>query len=126
MRGTSAPGHGRTFRRARIAFLIFLLIFTAAWGAHRYWHRRSRGSWEQPIQVGLVLLSPDGDADAERWRDATEALSLRLDGEMARWRGPGGSAFQISVVGPVRWSGILPFTPSTEAPLDRAGHAVEV
>jgi hypothetical protein len=126
MGGTAAPGRGRAFRRARVAFLIFVLLFTAAWGAHRYWHRRSRGSWEQPIQVGLVLLSPDGDADAERWRDAADALSLRLDEEMARWRGPGGSAFQISVVGPVRWIGTLPFTPSTAAPLDRAVHAVEV
>lgn len=126
MRGTATPVRGRALRRARVAFLLFVLLFTAAWGAHRSWHRWSRGSWEKPIQVGLVLLSPGGDADAESWRGGTDALSLRLDEEMARWRGPGGSAFRISVVGPVRWSGALPFTPPTGAPLDRAGHAIEV
>jgi hypothetical protein len=45
---------------------------------------------------------------------------------MARWRGPGGPAFQIAVVGPVRWSGALPFTPPTGALLDRAWHALDV
>ena len=120
------PGRGRAFLRARIALLALLLAFTVAWGANLSWRRWSRGNWDRPIQVGLVLLSPAGDADAAKWRAAIDLLSAHLDLEMARWRGPGGAPFQISVVGPVRWRGALPFSPPTGAPLDRAWHAVDV
>jgi hypothetical protein len=120
------PGRGRTFRRIRIGLLLVVLGFTAAWGARLSWRRWSRGNWERPVEVGLVLLSPDDDVDASRWRAGIGALSSRLDAEMARWRGPGGPAFQIALVGPFRWSGALPFTPLTAAPLDRAWHAIDV
>ena len=125
-RAGSPPGRGWTFRRIRIGLLLGVLVFTVAWGATRSWHRWARGNWQRPLQVGLVLLSPGGDVGTENWRRGAVALAARLDAEMARWRGPGGSAFQISVVGPVAWSGTLPFSPPSASPLDRLGHAVEV
>jgi hypothetical protein len=125
-RTPAPPGRRGTFRRIRIGLLLGILVFTVAWGANRSWHRWARGNWERPLQVGLVLLSPGADVETESWRRGADALAARLDAEMARWRGPGGSAFQFSVVGPVAWSGPLPFSPPTASPLDRVGHAVDV
>jgi hypothetical protein len=125
-RAASPPGRGRAFRRIRIGILLGVLLFTVAWGATRSWHRWSRGSWQRPLQVGLVLLSPGAEVDDETWRRGAGELAARIDAEMARWRGPGGSAFQISVVGPVNWAGALPFSPASGSVLDRARHAVEV
>jgi len=122
---TRAPGASR-FRRIRIALLLVLLLFTAAWGVHTAYHRRARGSWDRPLEVGLVLLSPGGDVDAERWRAGAAALAARIDEEMARWRGPGGEAFHISVVGPVRFAGKLPLAPASGGLLARARHALDV
>jgi hypothetical protein len=119
-------GFAAGFRRVRIALLLCVLAFTAAWGAHRTWHRRARAGWDRPLEVGVVLLSPRGDVDLERWRPGIDALALRLDAEMARWRGPGGPAFEISVAGPVRWTAPLPFSPASGSPLDRARHALDV
>ncbi len=126
IRGAGPRARGRAFRQARIGLLIGLLVFTTAWGASRSWHRWSRGNWRRPLQVGLVLLTPGAAVDTETWRQGAASLAERIDAEMERWRGPGGSAFQISVVGPVRWSGTLPLTPASRSPLDRAGHALDV
>jgi hypothetical protein len=125
-RGPPSAGRHRAFRRVRIGLLLCVLLFTAAWGASKSWHRWSRGNWQRPLQVGLVLLSPGTDVGTEAWRQGAATLAARLDAEMERWRGPGDGAFQISVVGPVRWNGTLPFIPSSRSPLDRAGHAVQV
>jgi hypothetical protein len=119
-------GGAAGFRRVRIGILLCVLAFTAAWAAHRAWQRRARADWDRPLQVGVVLLSPRGDVDLERWRPGISALSARFDAEMARWRGPGGPAFEITLVGPVRWTGPLPFTPASGSPLDRARHAFDV
>jgi hypothetical protein len=124
--GPARSGFATGFRRVRIALLLCVLAFTAAWGAHRAWHRRSRADWERPLQVGVVLLSPRGDVELERWRPGIAALSARFDAEMARWRGPGGSAFEVSLVGPVRWTGSLPVSPASDSPVDRARHALDV
>lgn len=121
-----APDRGRTFRRIRIGLLLGALLFTVAWGANLSWKRLARADWERPLQVGLVLLSPDGAVDGERWRAAAATLDARLDAEMARWRGPGKGAFRITVLGPVRWSGALPLSPPTSSPVDRARHAIRV
>ena len=121
-----APDRGRTFRRIRIGLLLGVFLFTAACGANRSWERLARADWERRLQVGLVLLSPGGDVDAERWRAAATALDARLDAEMARWRGPGKGAFQITVLGPVRWDGALPLSPPGSSPLERARHAIRV
>jgi hypothetical protein len=125
-RGVPPPDRGRTFRRVRIGLLLGVLLFTAAWGAGKSWQRWPRGNWRRPLQVGLVLLSPGTDVGTDRWRRRADDLAAHLDGEMARWRGRGGSAFQITVAGPVGWSGTLPFSPASEAPLDRATHALDV
>lgn len=125
-RASSPPVRGRGFRRIRIGILLGVLLFTVAWGANRSWRRWSRGNWQRQLQVGLVLLSPGAEVDGETWRRGAGALAARIDAEMARWRGPGGSAFQISVVGPVAWTGALPFSPASGSLFDRAGHAVEV
>ena len=127
MRGTATPGRGRAFRRIRIAFLLVVLVFTAAWGAHRSWRRWSRGSWEQPIQVGLVLLSPGGDVDAESWRGGIDALSVatrRGDGALAGARAARHSRSRWSA----RCAGAAPSPsrPPTGSPLDRAWHAIDV
>ncbi len=73
-----------------------------------------------------MLLSPGAEIDDETWRRGADGLAARIDAEMARWRGPGGSAFRISVVGPVDWAGALPFSPASGSALDRARHAVKV
>jgi hypothetical protein len=125
-RGAAPSGGRRAFRRLRIGLLLGLLVFTAAWGARTAWKRWSRGNWQRPVQVGLVLLSPDAGVEAGPWRLGAALLAGHLDAERARWRGPGGSAFEITVVGPVRWNGTLPFSPPTGSLVDRAGHAVAV
>ena len=114
------------FRRIRIAILVGVLLFTAAWGAATSYRRWARGHWARPLQVGLVLLSPAGEIDATRWQAGAAALSTRLDAEMRRWRGPGAIPFELSVVGPVAWDRPLPFSPPSESPLDRAWHAIDV
>ena len=115
-----------TFRRIRIAILVGILLFTAAWGASTSYKRWVRGHWHRPLQVGLVLLSPDGDIDAETWRRGASRLSDRLAEEMQRWRGPGEVPFDFSVVGPVAWDRPLPFSPRSRSLLDRAWHALAV
>ena len=122
----SGPSRWPTFRRIRIAVLVGVLLFTAAWGATTSYRRWVRGHWHRPLQVGLVLLSPEGDIDAETWRRGASRLSVRLAEEMQRWRGPGGIPFEFSVVGPVTWDRPLPFTPPSESPFDRAWHAIDV
>ncbi len=119
-------GFATGFRRVRIGVLLCVFVFTSAWGAHRVWHRHVRSEWDRPVQVGVVLLSPRGEVDPEPWIAGVAVLSARLDTEMARWRGPGGSAFDVTLVGPVRWSGTLPFSPVSGSPLDRARHAFAV
>jgi hypothetical protein len=114
------------FWGARIGVLVLVLLFTAAWGARVAWLRRERRAWERPVEAGLVLLSPTDGVDAEAWRRGADALEQRLAAEMARWRGPGGLAFRVTVIGPVRWDGALPFSPSGSGPIARASHAVEV
>jgi hypothetical protein len=120
-----APGRA-TFRKVRIAFLLSILVVTAAWGGSTEYRRRIRGRWERPLQVGVVLLAPEGGVDAESWRRGASLLSGRLAQEMGRWRGPGAIPFEISVVGPVAWGRSLPFSPASGSPLDRAWHAIEV
>jgi hypothetical protein len=127
MSAPAAPAPRRViFRRIRIAFLLSILVVTAAWGGSTEYRRRIRSRWERPLQVGLVLLAPGGAVDAEAWRRGASRLSARLTEEMQRWRGPGAVPFEISVVGPVAWSRSLPFSPASGSPLDRASHAVEV
>ena len=88
-RAAAPPGRGRTFRRIRIGLLLGVLVFTVAWGATRSWHRWSRGNWERPLQVGLVLLSPGADVGTENWRRGRRRpgrAPRRGDGALA---GPG-------------------------------------
>jgi hypothetical protein len=121
-----SPAPRSTFRRIRTAVLLSLLVVTAAWGATTAYRRRARSSWDRPLQVGIVLLAPDGTVDVEAWRSGAARLSDRMGEEMRRWRGRGDDPFQISVVGPVAWDRPLPFTPPTSSFLDRAWHAIEV
>jgi hypothetical protein len=124
--GTPRQPTRSTFRRLRIAALLGVLLFTAAWGARTSWHRHSRARWDRPLQVGLVLLDRGGEVDAELWRRGASVLSSRLAAEAERWRGPGPAPFQITVVGPLRWEGGLPMTPASGSFLDRIRHAVDV
>ena len=122
--GVVGARRSRTFRRVRIAVLLSVLVFTAAWGAATSWRRHVRTRWDRPLQVGVVLLSPDGDVDVEAWRAGVARLSARLAEEMRRWRGPGPEPFSLSVVGPVRWEGRLPLTPRSDGPWDRLAYAL--
>lgn len=126
MSGAPRPSARRTFRRARIAALLGVLVFTAAWGASTSWHRHVRTRWDRPLQVGLVLLAREGELDPEHWRRGASVLSSRLAAEMERWRGPGPAPFQVTVVGPLRWEGGLPMTPASGSLLDRVRHAIDV
>jgi hypothetical protein len=122
-----APSTSRpTFKRIRIAILLGVLAFTAAWGASTAYRRRIRAHWERPLQVGIVLLAPPDAVDVGAWRRDVARLSARLGEEMRRHRGGEGLPFEISVVGPVPWSGTLPFSPPTSSPADRAWHALDV
>jgi hypothetical protein len=123
---SSGPARRPTFRRIRIAILVGILLFTAAWGASTSYKRWVRGHWRRPLLVGLVLLSPDGDIDAETWRRGASRLADRLAEEMQRWRGPDAIPFDLSVVGPVAWDRPLPFTPRSGSLIDRAWHALDV
>ena len=124
--GAGLPVRRLTFRRIRISILLAILVFTAAWGASTAHRRRSRVEWKRPIHVGLVLLAPAGGVDAEAWRQGAARLSDRLTGEMQRYRGSGAVPFEIEVVGPVAWSGSLPFSAPTSSLADRAWHALDV
>jgi hypothetical protein len=115
-----------TFRKVRIALLLGVLAFTAAWGASTAYRRRLRAHWERPLQVGIVLLAPAGAVDMDAWRRDAARLSARLGEEMHRYRGGGAVPFEFSVVGPVPWTGTLPFSPPTSAASDRAWHALDV
>jgi hypothetical protein len=115
-----------TIRRIRIAILLAVLVVTATWGASTAYKRVTRGRWQRPLQVGIVLLAPGGDVNAEPWRRGASLLSDRLAEEMQRWRGPGAIPFEFSVVGPVAWSRPLPFTPRSGSLVDRARHALAV
>jgi hypothetical protein len=116
----------RTFRRIRIGTLLGVLVATVAWAAGTTWRRHARTYWERPLQVAIVLLTPDGRVDAEAWRAGSARLASRLAEEMRRWRGPGEEPFAISVVGPVRWTESVPLSPASGSAGDRLGHAVEV
>jgi hypothetical protein len=120
------PSPRRAFRRARIAALLGVLLFTTAWGAWTAWNRHVRTRWDRPLQVGLVLLDRQGGLDPEHWRLGASVLSSRLAAEMERWRGPGPAPFQITVVGPLRWEGGFPMTPASGSFLDRVRHALDV
>jgi hypothetical protein len=115
-----------TFRKARIALLLGVLAFTAAWGASTEYRRRIRSHWDRPLQVGVVMLAPAGTVDMDAWRRGVSRLSARLGEEMHRHRGGEAVPFEISVVGPVPWTGTLPFSPPTSSPMDRAWHALDV
>lgn len=126
MSGATGSNARRTFRRIRIAALLGVLLFTAAWGAWTAWSRHVRTRWDRPLQVGLVLLARGDEVDPEHWRRGASALSSRLAAEMERWRGPGPAPFQLTVVGPLPWDGALPMAPASGSFLDRVRHAVEV
>lgn len=122
----ASPLRSRTFFRIRVGLLLALLAFTAAWGGATAYRRSARLQWKRPIQVGIVLLAPDGAVDAEAWRQGAARLCDRLAEEMRRHRGPGPVPFEIAVAGPVPWSGTLPFAPASASPIDRTWHALEV
>ncbi|HET8723161.1 MAG TPA: hypothetical protein VFM53_03080 [Anaeromyxobacteraceae bacterium] len=124
--GAAGGAVRRQLRGLRIGALVVLLLLVGAWAVERSLRRSGRTAWTRPVEVGLVLLSPAGDADEDAWRRGAAALQSRLASEMARWRGPGMEPFLLTVVGPVRWGGTLPLLPEGDGILDRAAHAVRV
>ena len=112
-----APPDGRPFGGSGSGSCSGSCSFTAAWGATTSYRRRVARALgaAAPGRPGAPL--PEGDVDAEAWRPGSLAPlrpPRRGDGALA---GSGRVAFEISVVGPVRWSGALPFSPPPSRPV---------
>jgi hypothetical protein len=119
-------GRHLSFRHLRVLLLLGSLALTIAWAFDTVQRRRARREWSRPIDVRVVLVTRGGRVDANCWRRGLAELSARLDTEMRRWRGPGPAPFLFRLVGPVRWEGAFPSSPSTEQLPDRLWSALEV
>lgn len=116
---------GRTFRRVRIALLLSVLAVVLLWAWNDVRRRKARTSWENTVQVALVLLErgpvePSALRELER---RTRDLEARLEVEMRRHRGSADPRpFSFTVYGPIAVSAPPP-VPAGDALTDLAWHA---
>ncbi len=107
----------------RVGLLLAVLVVVGAWagGIHRI--RSARAHWDRPVGVAVILLTRTelDSLRVSKFHDGLADLDSRLASEFARYRS-GGRPFSFSLVGPVRFTGGLSFTPESPGIVDRAKH----
>ncbi len=128
MRGEGSPSRWFSFRQARVAVLLAILIVVVAYAIHDVRSRQSRKAWDHTLAVAIVVMRQPAeaggvdDATISALRERTPTLAARLESELHRYAPSAPKPFAFTVLGPIDGAPPAPVT-SGDGLMALASHA---
>ncbi|BDG03801.1 hypothetical protein [Anaeromyxobacter oryzae] len=110
----------------RVVVLLTALGVAAVFALGTRAARRTRTTWERPVDVGVFVLGAPPRDGVDALAGALAAVAARLADDRARLAGGGGAALRFEVLGPATPARLPPTAAPAPSILARAAHALDL